>query len=312
MKRSSLLLRSMLFVPGHSEHLLMSAARTDADALIPDVEDSVMPVSNKRVAREGILEAVAAGLFGDRPIFPRINDRESGFLLKDVAALTVEGIAGFVYPKALMGQDIYFFDKLLETIEAEKGFPKGKFKIVPLIETAAAVLNAQQICLASERVVAIAYGCEDFISNLEGVHDREGKSLYVARAMIAMAARATGVIPIDTVHIEVHDLEGLERNLALARTLGFEGMLILHPKEIALAHRFFSPSEKEVEDARTMLRLAEEAQGRDKGVAIIDGRFIAPPMIRIARGILERDALIARRAAAIAERPPRASGQRMG
>ncbi len=292
MKRSSLLLRSMMFVPGHNEKLLISASRSSADALILDIEDSVMPVSNKQIARDMIREKVKAGLFKNFEVFSRINDRESGHCLKDVYSLTIEGITGFVYPKALRGEDIYFFDKLLETIEYEKGFPVGTFKIVPLIETAAAVLNAEEICLASNRVIAIAYGCEDFIANLEGVHDPEGKSLYMPRAMIAMAARATGVIPIDTVHIRVHDLEEFEENVKLARTLGFEGTLILHPKELEIAHRYFTPSEKEVEDAREMLRLSAETEEMNKGVAVFNGKFVGPPIVLAAKKIIERDKLV--------------------
>ena len=292
MKRSNFLLRSMMFVPGHNERLLLSASRSFADALILDIEDSVMPVSNKQVARDMIREKVSAGLFKDFPVFPRINDRESGHLLKDVSSLAIEGIAGFVYPKAKRGEDIYFFDKLLETIEYERDFPIGTFRIVPLIETTAAVLNAQEICLASSRVIAIAYGCEDFIADLEGIHDHEGKSLYVPRAMIAMAARATDVIPIDTVHINVHDLEDLEENAKLAKILGFEGMLVLHPKELPIAHKYFTPSEKEVEAAREMLRLSEEAEKMGKGVAVLNGRFIGPPMVIAAKKILEKDKLI--------------------
>lgn len=295
MERNKILLRSMMFVPGHNERLLLSASRSFADALILDIEDSVMPVSNKQIARDMIKEKVSSGLFKNVKVFARINDRESGHCLKDVHALTIPGITGFVYPKAMRGEDIYFFDKLLETIEYEKGFSIGTFKIVPLIETAAAVLNAQEICLSSVRVIAIAFGCEDFIADLEGIHDHEGRSLYVARAMIAMAARATGVIPIDTVHINVHDLEDLEKTVKLARILGFEGMLILHPKELEIAHKYFSPSEKEVEDAREMLRLSEEAEKMGKGVAVLNGRFIGPPMVITAKKILETDKVIKQR-----------------
>lgn len=282
----------MMFVPGHNERLLISASRSFADALILDIEDSVRPVSNKQIARDMIKKKVTSGLFKNFRVFPRINDRESGHLLKDVYSLTIKEITGFVYPKAKRGEDIYFFDKLLETIEYEKGMPIGAFKIVPLIETAAAVLNAQDICLASNRVIAIAYGCEDFIADLEGIHDREGKSLLVPRAMIAMAARATGVIPIDTVHISIHDLDDLEENVKLAKILGFEGMLILHPKELEIAHKYFSPNEKEVEDARVMLQLFEEAEKMDKGVAVLNGKFIGPPMVIAAKKTLEKAKLI--------------------
>lgn len=286
------LMRSLMFVPAHNERLMESASRTGADVLLFDVEDSVQPVSNKKIARDNIIKYLKAGYFKNRVIFPRINDRESGQILKDLTELSIEGITGFMYPKAYTGQDIYFIDKLLETIEYEKGFPLGHFKLIPLIETAAAVLNAQEICKASNRVVAIAFGCEDFITDLEGIHDHEGQSIFSPRALIAMAARANNVIPVDTVHIKVHDLEDLEKNLKVAKRLGFEGMLVLNPKELPLVHQFFSPSEQEINDAREMLTLAEEATKEGKGVAVKGNKFIGPPMVLSAKKTIEKAELI--------------------
>ncbi|MDD2262080.1 MAG: CoA ester lyase [Clostridia bacterium] len=285
---SDMIIRSLMFVPGHNEKLLSSASRSAADVLLLDLEDSVQPESNKAIARERISEWVASGRLSNYYIFPRVNDRESGHLLKDVHALTIPGITGFMYPKAKKGEDIYFFDKLLETIEYEKKIPLGTYKIIPLIEMSAAVLNAQEIIQASKRVVGIAFGCEDFVSDLQGVHDHEGQSIYVPRALIALAARANGVIPIDTVHINVHDLEDLERNLILAKNLGFEGMLVLHPKELDLVHKYFSPSEQEYADAKEMLDLYEESQRENKGVAVKNGRFIGPPMVIAAKKTISR------------------------
>jgi citrate lyase subunit beta / citryl-CoA lyase len=289
---SEFLMRSLMFVPGHNEKLLASAARSEADVLLLDIEDSVQPAENKQIARDRVEEWVRKGAFGKHKVFPRINDRESGHLLKDLMQLTIPGVDGFMYPKAYTGQDIYFIDKLLDTIEYEKGFKHGTFKLIPLIETAAAVLNAQEICRASKRVIAIAYGSEDFISDLQGIHDPSHESLFTPRAMIAMAARAQKVIPIDTVHINVHDLIDLEENLRLAKNLGFEGMLVLNPKELPLVHQYFSPSVEEVDDAREMLKLSEEAASNDQGVAILKGKFIGPPMVIKAKNILKKFELI--------------------
>lgn len=289
------LLRSLMFVPGHNERLMNSAARSKADVLLLDLEDSVQPIANKQIARNRIIEWVSKGKFKNHLVFPRVNDRESGQLLQDVYQLTIPGVHGFMYPKSKRGEDVYFIDKLLETIEYEKKIPVGTFKIIPLIETAAAVLNAQEICKASKRVIAIAYGCEDFIADLEGIHDHEGKSLYVPRAMISMAARAAGVIPIDTVHINVHDLEDLEKNLIIAKNLGFEGMLVLHPKELLLVHKYFSPTEKEVEEMKEMLRLSDEAEKMGKGVAVLNGKFVGPPMVITAKKILEKHKMVVKR-----------------
>lgn len=290
---SNYLLRSLMFVPAHNEKLMLSAAKSDADVLLLDIEDSVQPESNKKLAREQVIRFVNKGAFKKHLVFPRVNDRESGHLLKDLLELTIEGVDGFMYPKSYTGQDVYFIDKLLDTIEYEKGFPQGKFKLIPLIETSSAVLNAQEICRASKRVIAIAFGSEDFITDLEGIHDKEHESLFTARAIIAMAARANKIVPIDTVHINVHDLEDLEHNLTVAKNLGFEGMLVLNPKELPLVHQYYSPSAIEVDAAKEMLRLSEEAKMEGKGVALMNGKFIGPPMVIAATKTLKKHALIA-------------------
>ena len=281
-----------MFVPGHNEKLLASAAKSDADVLLFDIEDSVQPNKNKLIARNNIKEWVLKGAFKNHFVFPRVNDRESGQLLKDIYALTIDGVHGFMYPKSQSGNDVYFFSKLLETIEYEKGIPVGTFKIIPLIETAAAVLNAQDICQASERVIALAFGCEDYISDLDGIHDHEGQSIFTPRALIAMAARANNKIPIDTVHINIHNLIELEKNLKVAKNLGFEGMLVLHPKELPLVHKYFSPTDEEVDEATQMLKLSELANEEGRGVAILDGKFIGPPLVLKAKKILNRHKII--------------------
>ncbi len=281
-----------MFVPAHNERLINSASRSKADVLLPDIEDSVQPVENKQRARDLLLKTVKEKKFSNYQVYPRINDRESGELLKDLMQLTVEGIDGFMYPKSQKGEDIYFIDKLLETIEYEKGFEVGTFKLIPLIETAGGVLKAQDICTASKRVVAIAFGCEDFVTDLQGLHDAENKSIFTARAMISMAARASNVIPIDTVHIKVHDLEDLEKNLDIAQKLGFEGMLVLNPKELPLVHKYFSPSIEDVDNAEEMLKLYEKSQEEGAGVAVKNNKFIGPPMVLAAKRTLYRHKLV--------------------
>ena len=280
---SDFLMRSLMFVPAHNEKLMDSALRRDADVLLLDIEDSVQPSENKQIARDNIKRYSAEGKFKNKIIFPRVNDRESGHLLQDVYQLTIDGITGFMYPKAKKGEDIYFFSKLIETIEYEKGIPKNTYKIIALIETPGAVLNIQDICTACpDRLVAVAFGCEDYMTELGGKHDLESSSIFTARSIIAMGAKANNVVPIDTVHIQVHDLEDLERNLIIGRNLGFEGMLVLNPKEIPLVHQYYSPTEDEVRWATEMLKLSEEAVAQGKGVAVKDNKFIGPPMVKMA------------------------------
>lgn len=281
------LMRSLMFVPAHNKKLLDSSVRRDADVLLLDIEDSV-PIYDKQMARDNIKEFVKRNDLSGKLIFPRVNDRESGELLQDLYQLTINGVNGFMYPKATQGEDIYFVGKLLETIEYEKHIPVGTFKLIPLIETAGSIVNIKDICTASPRVCAVTFGCEDYVTDLRGKHDLDGNSIFFARNEIVNAARATGVIPIDTVHIRVHDLEDLEKNLKIAKNLGFEGMLILNPKELPLCHQYFSPSEEEVAWASEMVQLADEAVAEGKGVAVKDGKFIGPPMVKMAKNIISK------------------------
>lgn len=282
------LTRSLMFVPAHNDKLLQSASRSNADILLLDIEDSVQPVENKQIARDKIIQYIKDGYFKNRIIFPRINDRESGQLLKDVYQLSVEGVTGFMYPKARCGEDIYFIGKLLETIEYDKGFEPGTFKLIPLIETTGAVMNIQDICNASPRVVAVAFGCEDYVTDLGGKHDINGDSIFFARNMIVNGAHSCGKAAIDTVHIRVHDLEDLEYNLIVSKKLGFDGMLILNPKELPLCHQYYSPSKEDADWAKEMIQLSEEAVKEGKGVAVKDNKFIGPPMLKMAKDIMSR------------------------
>ena len=287
------LLRSLLFVPSNNKKLLTSAVNSNADLLIPDLEDSVHKDVDKQAGRNLILQMLEKNEFKEKLVFPRVNDRESGNLLKDIYQLAVKGIHGFIYPKAKKAEDIYFIDKLLDTIEFEKKIEKGTFKLVPLIETTSAVLEAKKISKASKRVIAIAFGAEDFVADLEsGGSDDYNESLYVPRSIIAMAARSASIIPIDTVHIKVHDLEDLKKNLVISKKLGFEGMLILHPKEIELAHEYYSPNIKEIEHARKVIDLSEKASKKGISVTIMENEFIGPPFVKKAKKILQKYELI--------------------
>lgn len=280
-----------MFVPAHNEKLLDSSLRREADVLLLDIEDSV-PVTDKQIARDHIKEFVCRPEAQSKIIFPRVNDRESGELLRDLYQLTIPGISGFMYPKATKAEDVYFVGKLLETIEYEKNIPIGTFKLIPLIETAGAIVNICEICTACTRVIAVAFGCEDYVTDLRGKHDDQGYSIFYARNAIVNAARATSVLPIDTVHIKVHDLEDLERNLIMSKNLGFEGMLVLNPKELPLVNRYYSPSIEEIEWAKEMVKLTEEAKAEGKGVAVKDNKFIGPPMLKMAETILKKQEMI--------------------
>jgi len=292
MENVKYLMRSLMFVPGHNEKLILSAAKSSADVILLDVEDSV-PYSIKQTARDSIKKFVSEGTFRDFEVFVRINELESGFLLQDIVQLTIEGVTGFLFSKTNTGTDIIFLDKLLESIERERNFPVGKFKIIPILETAASIVNANEIATASKRIVAIGFGSEDFVSDLEGIRDFDtNTSIFTPRALVAMIARTHNLIPIDAAYIKVHDLVGLEEHLKVSKTLGYAGMWILHPKQNELANKYYSPSEEEIKGAYDILELSKEADLLGKGVAIINGKFIGPPLVVKAKHIIDRIKLI--------------------
>ena len=242
MSQKEFLMRSLMFVPGHNEKLIQSASKSDADILLLDVEDSVYPLSNKQIARDIIVKTISSGQLQGFDVFVRVNEIESGLLLQDVFQLTIEGIDGFLLSKTNTSEDIVFFNTLLEVIEREKGFPVGTFKIIPILETAASIVNAKEIARASQRIIAIGFGSEDFVSDLQGIRDfGTDVSIFTPRACVAMIARANKLIAIDAAYIHVHDLEGLENHLKKGKVFGYDGMWILHPKQISLVNSNYTP-----------------------------------------------------------------------
>ena len=279
LKEEPRLLRSLLFVPGHRERYIESATRSDADVLILDVEDSV-PLSEKQAARELIKKKIKSGLFANREIIIRINSRETNLVDEDLGATIWPGVSGIMPAKSQNEEDIQFFDNKLAHFEKSRYLTIGSLYMVPLIENPAAVLNAYSIATASTRVVAIAFGSEDFIAELQGKHTPEVNNLFVPRALTAMAARAADCEPIDTVYLDIRDLEGFAKQVELGRELGFCGTLVLHPCQIEVAHKYFTPTDEEIEESKRILAAVGEAQEAGYGVTLLDGQLVGPPMVK--------------------------------
>ena len=129
------------------------------------------------------------------------------------------------------------------------------------------------------------------MSDLGGRHNEGGNSIFSARAIISNAAKAHDIVPLDIVHMKVHDLEDLEREMNVARDLGYEGKMLVHPKEIPICHRVFSPSEEQVGWAEEIIFLSEEARKEGRGVAYLNNKFIGPPMLKMAEEILKKNRL---------------------
>lgn len=296
MNNDLIVLRSLMFVPGHNEKLIDSAAKSNADALLFDLEDSVQPPSNKPLARTLIVEKLKDKKFKRFYKFVRLNEIETEYFLQDVLQLTEAPIDGFLLSKTNTKEDIIYLDNLLTSIERERNIELNTFKIIPILESAASIVNINEIATASKRNIAIGFGSEDYVSDIKGVRDFDTNlSIEYPRSLVPIVARAHNLEAIDAAYIKVHDLEGLETHLNIGKTLGYSGMWVLHPKQNDAVNSVYSPTKQEYEDAKEFLRLYKEAQKLNKGVAIIEGKFVGPPLITKSNDIIARIELIEER-----------------
>jgi len=287
------LIRSLLFIPADDKHKLLKSLKTNADVLAFDLEDSVYDIDSKQLGRINISNILKySNKIDSYKIFIRINDIESGELLKDLIFLTnYNNFEGFIYPKVKTQNDIIFIDKLLESLEYEHKLSIGIFKLIILFETTQSILNINEIITASNRIVSIAFGGEDYITDLGGNSNKKNNylSFLTPRSIISIAAKAHNVIPLDTVHVNLNDLNDLKNIINMSKDLGFEGMLLLHPKEIDIVNSKYSPSEDEVNYAN---KIIYQKNNNTKSVFIINNNIIGPPMIKHAENVLQKYYLI--------------------
>jgi len=280
-------MRTFLFVPGHIDKFLTKASQSNADCVALCLEDAV-PYNEKENARKTIKKALSDGVFKEKPVFVRINSMDSGLTLRDLEGVACKELDGFVYPMAHTPDDIKSFAAQLNLMEDQLNLQKGHFSIVVLVETPLAILKSYEIATASKRVVALLFGCEDYMAEMESRYSIEERSLFAPRSMMAMAARAAGVEPLDTPYVQVHDLDGLERFATLGRDLGMSGMLVMSPKQIKVANICYTPSAAEIETANDIIQAADEAAKEGRGIVIVKGNFISPPTLKQARKLIVR------------------------
>lgn len=293
---NQILLRSLLFVPGHDEKLIDSASKSNADALLFDLEDSVQPESNKSIARTVINHKIRNKEFNKFLKYIRVNDIETSHFLQDIIQLTTEHVDGFLLSKTNTHKDIIYLDNLLSSIEREKGFEIGKFKIIPILESAKSIVNIHKIAKSSKRIIALGFGSEDYVSDIQGVRDFDtNTSISYPRSLVPIVSRAYGLEAIDAAYIKVHDIDGLKTHANIGKTLGYSGMWVLHPKQNETVNTVYSPTDQEYNDSLDFLELYKEAQKLNKGVAIINGRFVGPPLITKSKVIIAKYENIHRR-----------------
>ncbi len=279
--------RTLLFTAGHNLKYLNKSFTTDADAIVFDLEDAV-PINKKDLARKTLKEFLSKELPDNRPVYVRINPLDTGETLLDLDSVASSNLNGFVYPMAHSARDITVFDAQLTLKEKTLGLAKNYFDIIVLIETPESIININEIAGASDRIVGLLFGSEDFLAEQGGEHGENASGIAVPRHLIAMAAKAHNILAIDTPYVNVGDFEGLKKHINQAKQMGFEGMLIMSPREISTVKKMYTPSEHEIAKAKKIVELSNEATLENRGIAIYDGMFISPPTLKAAKKLIRK------------------------
>jgi citrate lyase subunit beta/citryl-CoA lyase len=288
-------MRSLMFVPGHRARMVERAlglgefGPSRLDVAILDLEDGV-PAASKDEARRLIVDVLAraADRRGGPMIYVRIRRAVTDDGAADLDAVVRPGLDGIMAPKVPRADEMEWLSEQIERRESDAKIAHGTVRIIPCIEGAAALLEAPRIARAAERVVGLAFGSEDYASDLGLPTKREGEAadLLYPRSAIVVAAVSAGRLAFDGVWPDIEDAAAFRADALRARRLGFSGKTLIHPNQIAVVNEVFSPSATELEEARRVVRAFEEALSRGEGAVALDGQMLDPPVVDRARRVL--------------------------
>ncbi len=277
--------RTSLYIPGNNPGMLVNAAVFGADSVIFDLEDAI-PLAEKDSARILVRNALRSLRYPGTEVTVRVNSLSTPFGRADFEEIVPLAPSALRLPKCERAADLREADELISELERRSGLPAGSVKIIPIIETALGGSNLLEIARSSGRIAALNYGAEDYTADLGAVRTREGRELDDIRARTVMAARIAGVQALDSVFTDVNDSEGLFAEVVRIRGLGFDGKSVIHPRQVSVVHRAFTPSDREVSFAQRVLKAMEEAERKNSGVLSLDGRMVDAPVVAKARKTL--------------------------
>ncbi|HDQ14707.1 MAG TPA: citrate lyase subunit beta [Sediminispirochaeta sp.] len=278
--------RTMLYVPGNNPNMVKDAHIYRADSVMFDLEDSVS-VHEKDAARFLIFRALKCIDYENTETVVRINSLHSPYGEDDLEAMVRARPDVIRLPKTESPEDIMEADEKLGILEKKLGLPKNEIKLFAAIENARGVVNVSRITEASDRLVGVAFGAEDFVTNLHTTRSREGTELFTARQEILLAGRAAGLHVIDSVFADVNDEAGFRREVELIKGMGFDGKSVINPRQVGIVHEIYTPSIEEINHARRVIRAIEAAEEEGSGVATLNGRMVDKPVVERARRTLE-------------------------
>ena len=278
--------RTMLFVPGSNAGMIKDAGIYGADSLMFDLEDAVA-ISEKDSARLLVYNAVKTLDYGKTEIVVRINPLSSPYGRDDIEAMVRAGVDVIRLPKTETKEDIEDVEAVIEEVEKKIGREVGSTKMMAAVEGALGVVNAYSIATASSRLIGIALGAEDYVTNMKTKRYPDGMELLGARTQIIIAARAAGIYALDTVYSNVDNEEGFRREVELIKQLGFDGKSVINPRQIKPVHEIYSPTEMEIKKSIDIVTAAKEAEKQGLGVISLNGKMIDKPIIDRASRVLQ-------------------------
>jgi citrate lyase subunit beta/citryl-CoA lyase len=286
--------RSRLYLPGDQAKLMINAGLHGPDGVILDLEDSVAP-AEKDAARFMVRNALLTVDFHGAERMVRINQLPEG--LDDLDYVVPYNPHVILIPKCEGADQVRAADERVAAILSERGIDATVF-LMPIVESGLGCWLAYEIAAASTNVVALTIGLEDYTADIGTQRTNEGRESFWARSQVVNAARAAGVQPIDTVFSDVSDMDGLLASVLEAKALGFDGKGCIHPRQIEVIHRGFTPGDKEIEKATRIVVAFEDAEAKGLGVVSLGSKMIDPPVVKralrtvklaIASGVLPED-----------------------
>jgi citrate lyase subunit beta/citryl-CoA lyase len=276
--------RSRLYLPGNEPRFMINAGLHGPDGIILDLEDSVHP-SAKDAARLLVRNALREVDFGTAERMVRINQGELGFA--DLEVIVPEQPDLILIPKVEQADEVRAVAAAIDRSQKQHNVHRA-LHLMPILESATGIENAYAIASASERVVALTIGLEDFTADLGVVKTKEGAETLWARSRLVNAARAAGLQAIDSVYGELEDLVGLSTWIERSRAMGFVGMGCVHPRQIPIIHQGFAPSREEIDRALGIVAAYAEAKAKGLAVVNLGAKMIDPPVDERALSLVEQ------------------------
>jgi citrate lyase subunit beta / citryl-CoA lyase len=296
-RTSALVRRSSLILPVNVRRFVERAYQRGADAIVLDLEDSVPP-REKAAARELVPESIELAGRGGADVMVRIN-KAFELAVADLDAAIQPGLTGIVFPKVEAAVEVQIIDRLIAEREMARGLPVGEIEVAVLVESALGVQHMAEIACASPRIVAMSLGAEDFTRDI-GVEPSElGEEQEYGKGMVIVAARLAGIQPqgLSSTLANFADLEGLARSATRAHKIGFKGASCIHPSQVPVLNRCFSPDAAAVEYAYRVINVYEETEAAGRASVSLDGKMIDIPIVERARTLVARAEAIAAREA---------------